>query len=277
MKQSQSIEIAYLINGEVVSVRRLSQAERVAQRARRVRSGRAHVGCRGGARRRGDAGGTPGAVHPDVRWSLGRRRRRCCGAGGDARCAPCPRLQHRGGHRRRRVLGAGAPARAPDARRLPAGDRPGFHRSHRRRPRAAGGRGAGRARQATGADLPLEIGMRAEVVLRPGDVRGPRLPRRRSGRRRLRSASSRRFARRAFLPLELAALASIFCAVPVGAQIGDADMKSAISTRATPWEIEKALRAEAQTQARVAPPVLRRAADLLPALGLRRRRRVAVA
>jgi hypothetical protein len=70
----------------------------------------------------------------------------------------------------------------------------------------------------------------------------------------------RRFARRALLPLELAALASIFCAVPVGAQIGDADMRSAIPTRATPWEIEKALRAEAQTQARS----LHQCFDVLP-------------
>jgi hypothetical protein len=70
----------------------------------------------------------------------------------------------------------------------------------------------------------------------------------------------RRFARRAFLPLEVAALGSIFCAVPVGAQIGEADMHSAISSRATPWEIEKALRAEAQTQARS----LHQCFDVLP-------------
>jgi len=70
----------------------------------------------------------------------------------------------------------------------------------------------------------------------------------------------RRFARRAFLPLEVAALASMFCAVPVGAQIGEADMRSAIPLRATPWEIEKALRAEAQTQARS----LHQCFDVLP-------------
>ncbi len=70
----------------------------------------------------------------------------------------------------------------------------------------------------------------------------------------------RRFARRAFLPLELAALASIFCAVPVGATIGEADMRSAIPAKATPWEVEKALRAEAQTQARS----LHQCFDVLP-------------
>lgn len=72
--------------------------------------------------------------------------------------------------------------------------------------------------------------------------------------------SVRRFARRAFLPLEMAALASVFCAVPVGAQIGEAEMRSAIPSRATPWEIEKALRAEAQTQARS----LHQCFDVLP-------------
>lgn len=72
--------------------------------------------------------------------------------------------------------------------------------------------------------------------------------------------SVRRFARRAFLPLEMAALASVFCAVPVGAQIGEAEMRSAIPSSATPWEIEKALRAEAQTQARS----LHQCFDVLP-------------
>jgi hypothetical protein len=60
----------------------------------------------------------------------------------------------------------------------------------------------------------------------------------------------RRLVRKVFLPLELAALASVLCAVPVGAQIAEADMRSAIPAHATPWEIEKLLRAEAQTQAR---------------------------
>jgi hypothetical protein len=70
----------------------------------------------------------------------------------------------------------------------------------------------------------------------------------------------RRFVRKAFLPLELAALASILCAVPVGAQISEADMRSAIPKNSTPWEVEKALRAEAQTQARS----LHQCFDVLP-------------
>jgi hypothetical protein len=61
----------------------------------------------------------------------------------------------------------------------------------------------------------------------------------------------RRFTRKALLPLEVAALASVLlCAVRVGSEIGEADMKSAIPANATPMEAELALRAEAQTQAR---------------------------
>jgi hypothetical protein len=60
----------------------------------------------------------------------------------------------------------------------------------------------------------------------------------------------RRFARKAVLPLQIAALASVLCAVRVGAQIGEADMRSAIPADATPLEIEKLLRNEAQLQAR---------------------------
>jgi hypothetical protein len=62
------------------------------------------------------------------------------------------------------------------------------------------------------------------------------------------------------MPLQLAALASFFCAVPVGAHIGDSDMRSAIPANATPWEIEKHLRWEAQLQARS----LHQCFDVLP-------------
>jgi hypothetical protein len=108
-------------------------------------------------------------------------------------------------------------------------------------------------------DLALDEGTRAElfsgtaafVVKGVADEgRPPALP----------AGVVRRFVRRAFLPLELTALASVFCAVPVGAQIGEADMRSAIPAHATPWEIEKALRAEAQTQAQA----LHQCFDLLP-------------
>ena len=108
-------------------------------------------------------------------------------------------------------------------------------------------------------ELPLEPGARVEVtagtatfVIRNLPDAGPIPP--------AAPGAVRRFARRALLPLEMAALASIFCAVPVGAQIGEADMRSAIPRGATPWEIEKALRSEAQTQARS----LHQCFDVLP-------------
>src|SRR5207244_5205511 len=71
---------------------------------------------------------------------------------------------------------------------------------------------------------------------------------------------ARPFARRALVPLELAAVASVLLAVPAGARLVAADMKSAIPRDATPLEVEKALRAEAQTQARS----LHQCLDVLP-------------
>ena len=61
---------------------------------------------------------------------------------------------------------------------------------------------------------------------------------------------SRPFARRALLPIQLAALAAVLVAVPEAAPLGEADMRSAIPADATPWEVEKLLRQEAQAQAR---------------------------
>jgi hypothetical protein len=60
----------------------------------------------------------------------------------------------------------------------------------------------------------------------------------------------RPFARRAIVPIQLAALVCFLRAVPLGAPLGEADMKSAIPPDASPWEVEKLLRLEAQTQAR---------------------------
>jgi len=98
-------------------------------------------------------------------------------------------------------------------------------------------------------DVPLPADARAEVeigpatfVIRSGPTRGsaPELP----------VGVLRRFARQALLPLEVAALASvIWCAGRIGVQIGDAEMKSAIPADATPIEVELALRKEAQIQA----------------------------
>jgi hypothetical protein len=56
------------------------------------------------------------------------------------------------------------------------------------------------------------------------------------------------------------AVASFLYAVPVGAALGEADMKSSIPATATPWETEKALRAQAQVQART----LHRCFDAMP-------------
>jgi hypothetical protein len=99
-------------------------------------------------------------------------------------------------------------------------------------------------------DVPLPADSRAEVeigpatfVVRSGPDRGP-VP-------ALPAGVLRRFTRKALLPLEMAALASVlFCAVRIGSEIGEADMKSAIPANATPMEAELALRAEAQSQAR---------------------------
>jgi hypothetical protein len=97
-------------------------------------------------------------------------------------------------------------------------------------------------------DVPMPADARAEVeigpatfVVRTGPDRGaaPELP----------AGALRRFARKALLPLEIAALASVLCAVRVGAQIGEADMRSAIPADATPLEVEMMLRQEAQIQA----------------------------
>lgn len=99
-------------------------------------------------------------------------------------------------------------------------------------------------------DVPLPADARAEVeiglatfVVRSGPDRGRRTP-------ELPAGVLRRFARKALLPLEIAALASVLCAGRVGAMIGEAEMKSAIPVDATPMEVEMMLRQEAQAQAR---------------------------
>jgi hypothetical protein len=108
-------------------------------------------------------------------------------------------------------------------------------------------------------EVPLPADSRAEIgigvatfVVRSGPDRGP-VP-------ELPAGVLRRFARKALLPLQLAALASVLCAVRVGAQIGEADMKSAIPADATPLEVEKLLRNQAQLQART----LHQCFDVMP-------------
>jgi hypothetical protein len=108
-------------------------------------------------------------------------------------------------------------------------------------------------------DVPLPADSRAEIragvatfVVRSGPDRGqaPALP----------AGALKRFARRALLPLEIAALASVLCAVRVGAEIGEAEMRSAILADATPLQVEMLLRNEAQIQART----LHKCFDVMP-------------
>lgn len=108
--------------------------------------------------------------------------------------------------------------------------------------------------QGGGASLavPLAAGMRAELTMgattfvvraRPEREWGALAP--------LPRGFWRPFARRALLPIELAAAVAFLRTVPLGAPLGEADMKSAIPADATPWEVEKLLRQEAQGQARM--------------------------
>ncbi len=103
------------------------------------------------------------------------------------------------------------------------------------------------------ARLPIEVGTRAEITMTATtfvvrgradvhlDVGAPTpLP----------SGFWRPFARRALVPIQLAALVAFLRTVPGGAALAEADMKSAIPADASPWEVEKLLRQEAQTQAR---------------------------
>jgi hypothetical protein len=264
VKQSQSIEIAYLINGEVVSVRRLSK--RSEWRSALAAFGMVAVMSAATAA----IVATAMLVAHRVLF-LPTYLGLWAAVGLGAAALAATRAAHRA---RSYNIGAAIDDDAfsalalPLVRRTPSGYRlaivPGFtgRIDGDRAPLAVEGLAQGGRpgdRSGVGTDLPLEIGMRAEVVFGPATFVVRAFP----GVGPAPSAPVglvRRFARRAFLPLELAALASIFCAVPVGAQIGDADMKSAISSRATPWEIEKALRAEAQTQARS----LHQCFDVLP-------------
>ena len=190
-----------------------------------------------------------------------------------ARRARC--YADRRGHRRRRVRGVAAAAGAPHAGRLRD---------------AAGARDDGAARGGR-APIPLEsvIGEGAVDVPLPADARAEvRVglatfvvrsgPGSRACARASRPASCGRFARKALLPLEIAALASVLLRGPrTGAQIGEADMRSAIPPDATPLQVEKLAAQRGAAAGAHAAPVLRRHADQLPEAGLRRRQAVAVA
>ena len=274
MKERQSVEIAYLINGDVISVRRLSQRGEWRAALDSVRLGRR--ACRSPERL-----WCRWRCWPPIVWCTCRRMSRCGRWSGSASrrwspAAPCA------GH------AATASVRASTTTR-----------SRYRRCRWCGGRGGGyrlalvpgfsgriengrapipvESLVAQGpADVPFASDGRAELRIGTGTfvVRGlpddgpvPRLP----------AGVVRRFVRRSALPLEMAALASVLCAVPVGAQIGEADMKSAIPAHATPLGNRKASAVGSPDAGARPASVFRRAADRLPAPGLRRGRVVAVA
>jgi hypothetical protein len=108
--------------------------------------------------------------------------------------------------------------------------------------------------------LPLGSDVRAEValgtatfVVRGVDERGQVVA-------PISKALLKRFARPTLTVVQLMAAASFLYAVPVGGALGEADMRSSIPPHATPWETEKALRAQAQSQARS----LHRCFDVMP-------------
>ena len=107
--------------------------------------------------------------------------------------------------------------------------------------------------------IPLGGDVRAEIslgnttfVVRAGAAAGREEP--------VSRAMLKRFAKPTLTVVQLMAVASFLYAVPVGAALGEADMKSSIPATATPWETEKALRAQAQAQART----LHRCFDAMP-------------
>jgi hypothetical protein len=109
------------------------------------------------------------------------------------------------------------------------------------------------------ARIPLAGDVRAEIslgnttfVVRAAEVEGRGEP--------ISAALVKRFARPTLTVVQLMAVASILYAVPVGAAIAEADMRSSIPAHASPWETEKALRAQAQNQARS----LHRCFDVMP-------------
>ena len=273
VKQSQSIEIAHLVNGEVVSVRRLSRRSEWRGGARGVRSAWSRCAQRRRASSRRRAGARTGSSIVPAYFGRSGWWSASASAGAGRRRAPRARARAttRGGHRRRRVRGAGAAARAPHAGRLPAGARPraspaastaGGRRSPSRRWCATSGGGPTcRSRPACAPRCP-----------RPDDLRRPRARRRGRGARRRRPAScaASRAARSCRSSWRRWPASS--ARVPVGAhdrrgrhEVGHPGARHALGDR------EAAARRGADAGA-LAAPLLRRAAARVPAPGLRRRR-----
>lgn len=111
------------------------------------------------------------------------------------------------------------------------------------------------------ARVPMGVGARAEILLDGtrfivtvlGGGGGTRLARRQP-------FALRPLMRPALLAMEAAVLVSLFCGIPTGAALTEADMRSSIPANATPWEVEKLLRYQAQLQARS----LHQCFDVLP-------------
>lgn len=256
---SPSVEIAHLINGELISVRRLSA--RSEWRAALTAGGMVLALASGGALL---VAAAQLAAHRVVYgpgyaalWILtglgaalmaGRRARAraqayVVGAGiDDDAFSPLPMTLVR---------------RGPAGYELRVAEGMTGHIDGGRRPlliegllRGQGGREA-RTTLPEGARAEIGLGNTAFVVTAlAGQEQQAALPR----------GLVKKFVRRALLPMELAALGSVLCGIPAGARLGEADMKSAIPSDATPWEIEKLLRVEAQMQART----LHQCFDVLP-------------
>jgi hypothetical protein len=100
-------------------------------------------------------------------------------------------------------------------------------------------------------ELPLEAGARAEVSMGATTFVVRTLAQEDAGAvAPLPRGFWRPFARRAMLPIALAGVVTFLRAVPAASALGEADMKSIVPADASPWEVEKLLRKEAQLQAR---------------------------
>ena len=257
MKQAQSVEISYLMSGGVVSQRRLSRRGewRAGIRAFALVAGMSVAGALLVGAGLLTAHRVVNALPYAVVWMI---------AGIGAATVAAIRAV---GRARSYAVGAdidddafaGTPL--PLVRRTPAGYvmrlAPGITGQ------LEGGRSPIPLESVIGegsVDVPLPAEARAEVhvgmatfVVLSGPDRGPapELP----------AGVVKRFARRALLPLQAAALASVLlCAIRVTDPIGEAEMRSAIPMDATPLQVELLLRQEAQQQA----PAFHRCFDVLP-------------
>ena len=239
MKHSQSVEIAYLINGGVVSERRLSRAGevRAAVTAFALVAGlslarRGHG--RGGAGRR-----PPGRLRNRVHGALGAGHRRGGDAGGGSRRGAGALLQRR---RRTSMTTRSGASGCRSVQRTPGGYvlrlTPGMtgrlEEGRAPIPVESLGEGAVDFRFAPDARAELSLGVATFVIRNaPAEQRRAEVARGDVAALRAQDVAAARSSRR---------WPACLCAVPAGARLSEADMKSAIPANATPWEVEKALR-----------------------------------